>query len=381
MLWVYSRVKENSKVLDFGCGSGTLACLKRKKCEVKGIDISKKAIKIAKKYNKYDEVFSDDIFSFKHKKGYFDYIVSLDVFGHIPFEDKDNVIKKLKEFLKSDGIMLHGIECGQLDYESMSEEELKSYIQVDGHVGIEGKRENIARFSKIFENVRGEVRYVYHNMSSEYIRQYENYHFKPVDNCVYKFLKELNIHERRIFDIANGLAMIKFDNAKVPSKDSDGGFLFLEASDVVLPNKMITTSGFAEKEISENYIKDDSIFFKGWYDTEKSPKGFFRWSNSNASIDLNKFLNKTVAFKLFSNYPRISKNNINIFILDSFTGKVINQISLDSNNPVEIKIRVNNNCYLINIFVETTWKPSLYLADNNDSREIGIAIKDLRCCS
>lgn len=114
LFWYYSNVKSGSKVLDFGCGSGTLAGLKRKGCELTGIDYSEEALSYAKKMNGYDNTVSVDIFDYDNF-GYFDYIISSDVFGHIPFKDKDAEIKQLKKFLKPGGSMLHGIERGPID--------------------------------------------------------------------------------------------------------------------------------------------------------------------------------------------------------------------------------------------------------------------------
>ena len=63
-LWIYSNVRENTKVLDFGCGSGTLSCLKNKGCEITGIDYSNKALKYAKEINNYDFIYSGDLFEY-----------------------------------------------------------------------------------------------------------------------------------------------------------------------------------------------------------------------------------------------------------------------------------------------------------------------------
>ncbi len=227
--WIYSNVKEGSRVLDFGCGSGNLVALKNKNCEIVGVDYSKFALSIAKK-NGYDEVFAGDILDFNYEEGSFDYVVSLDVFGHIPFEDKDKVLTKLKSLLAPGGTMLHGIECGQIDYDAMSDDELKSFVGVDGHVGIEGKMENINRFEKFFTNVEGEVRYVLVNSCDEYIKSYELYRNESVFP-IYSFVKSLSKKERRVFDIAMGFSLINISNKGIESKKSDGGFLFLKASD------------------------------------------------------------------------------------------------------------------------------------------------------
>lgn len=232
-LWIYRNVKPHSNVLDFGCGSGTLSILKQKGCHLTGIDFSKKALEIAKNVNGYDSVFCGDIKDYNGPKEYFDCIVSLDVFGHIPFEDKDATIQVLKKYLKRDGVMVHGIECGNVDYGKMTREQLKEFVDVDGHVGVEDKLSNINRFKKYFNYVEGDVRFCIENSVDEYIKQADSYG-RDFDEYLISYLKGMNEEEKLAFNVANGLVQMRMEQFKVDLPNDLGGFLYLRASDVSL---------------------------------------------------------------------------------------------------------------------------------------------------
>lgn len=377
-LWIYRNVKPNSIVMDFGCGSGTLSILKQKGCRIIGIDYSEKALKIAKEVNKYDSVFCGSIFDFKHPEGSFDYIVSLDVFGHIPFEEKDMVIQELKRFLKPDGVMLHGIECGNVSYENMNNEELRCFIEVDGHVGIENKRRNIERFKRFFKYVEGEVRFSVENHLYEYIKQFERYGAK-IDFELIDYLKVLSYEEKRAFDIANGLIQIRLEEQGYPSPDYASGFLYLRASDVPLHEpedlKTIKTIPLGHSSILYN----QSLFFRGWYEPEADINlGLFRWGNKECLIRLTD-LNRDIQLNIFSHYPEIETKWVRVFFINYDAKELIDKIILHDKQEHTVILKTSNIDKLnLCIYVDTTWKPALYYPESKDWRTLGIGIRDLR---
>jgi len=81
-MWVFDNVRPGSTVLDLGCGAGMLALLKRKDVTLAGIDLSSECA-LASKRNGYDFTFSGDLTNLPFEDHSFDYVVSLDVFGHI----------------------------------------------------------------------------------------------------------------------------------------------------------------------------------------------------------------------------------------------------------------------------------------------------------
>src|SRR6185369_5604777 len=86
-MWIYDNVRRGSSVLDLGCGEGVLALLKRKDVTLFGVDISPELLTLARR-NGYDEVYASELTALPFSDRSFDYVVSLDVLGHISFSDK-----------------------------------------------------------------------------------------------------------------------------------------------------------------------------------------------------------------------------------------------------------------------------------------------------
>ena len=190
-MYIFDYIKPNSLVLDFGCGSGIFKILKEIDCTIVGVDMSKQALKYAKDLNSYDEVHSLDIFDkfydkYKHS---FDFIISSDVFGHIEFQEKDRVIQRLKELLKPNGTMIHGIETGDIDYKNMSKKQRYDFVSIDGHVGMESDKKTAQRFQKFFKNVNIYTPYGIVNDLDEIIKQNESYEVSHIDKKLISYLK------------------------------------------------------------------------------------------------------------------------------------------------------------------------------------------------
>src|SRR6266478_5361801 len=109
-MWVYDNVRAGSTVLDLGCGAGMLALLKRKGVTLTGVDVSPECV-LASRRNGYDLALTAKLSHLPFDDGSFDYVVSLDVLGHVGFEEKDAVLEEVKRVLKPDGLTMHGIEC------------------------------------------------------------------------------------------------------------------------------------------------------------------------------------------------------------------------------------------------------------------------------
>ncbi len=108
MLKLLGNVK-NKKVLDLGCGPGFyLVKLRKKDAKVKGIDLSKGLIKIARKQNPKTEIKLGDITKkLPYKNSEFDAVISPLVLGHI--KNWKPVLKEVKRILKKNGIFVFSV--------------------------------------------------------------------------------------------------------------------------------------------------------------------------------------------------------------------------------------------------------------------------------
>jgi len=105
-LELLGKVKDK-KILDFGCGTGIYAKLLTKKgAKVKGFDISKEMIKIAKEENpKLDlKIGSGYKIPFKEK---FDIVIATLVIDY--FKDWNAVFREVKKVLKNNGFFIFSI--------------------------------------------------------------------------------------------------------------------------------------------------------------------------------------------------------------------------------------------------------------------------------
>ncbi len=221
--WIFNNVKEGSRVLDIGCGSGTLNLLKSKGVHLVGIDLSEKALEQALLAG-YDEAVMCDSFDTPFSGGSFDHIVSLDVLGHIENEIKDGYLTEWTRLLKDDGVMLHGIECADLDY-SRLDDKAKEYVLIDGHVGLESFDKVEARFRRFFdeveaENLMGPCRNWYD------IRKYESTE-EMIGREFRDFLMTFKPDQIRAFNAA--MLLMRNLLLKENLLGKSGGFMFIKA--------------------------------------------------------------------------------------------------------------------------------------------------------
>lgn len=234
-MWVYDNVRANSTVLDLGCGAGMLALLKRKGVTLAGVDLSSEGA-LASRRNGYDFTCAAELTRLPFADDSFDYAVSLDVLGHVGFGEKDAALSEIRRVLRPGGVTLHGVECtdrlAQKSYEEMTEEELRRFVAVDGHVGLEEEHEHAARFRRFFREVAWEPRYALCLSSEEFIKQREEYGL-PFESDFVEYLRGLSHSERRAFDMAMGYVFGKVSDLSVRLPRS-GLYVFLKASDAPL---------------------------------------------------------------------------------------------------------------------------------------------------
>ncbi len=164
------------------------------------------------KHNILEIPFSDN---------FFDYVVSLDVLGHVEKPDKDRLLKEIKRVLKPGGKTLHGIEEGNVDYSNMTDS-LIDYIRIDGHVGLQTIDQIKELFSQYFEGVEAEFAF------GPCPNYYDLVKYKdpalPLE--FYNYLETFSEREIQVFSMAMGLVR---EGLSRDGLLKGGGFVFLKA--------------------------------------------------------------------------------------------------------------------------------------------------------
>jgi ubiquinone/menaquinone biosynthesis C-methylase UbiE len=146
------------RVLDLGCGSApyaqTLRCNTDAR-ELCGVDLD--PVCVAQAAQVYDRALSFDInAALPFPDQHFDTVFSCDVFGHIEFRHKDRVISEIRRVTKPGGRSVHIIESAPVDYDQMTDapdDRLRTYVRMEGHVGVESAEALRARWFRCFRSV------------------------------------------------------------------------------------------------------------------------------------------------------------------------------------------------------------------------------------
>jgi SAM-dependent methyltransferase len=125
-------------ILDLGCGGGRHYFCNYGK--VIGVDPVLELLPMAKKL--YAEVYHAGGYQLPFADNTFDYIVSSDVLGHIPFDKKDTLFAEMHRVLKKGGRAVHVIEtdCNNIWFQEAKKIPgyfEKYFVDIPGHVGLE----------------------------------------------------------------------------------------------------------------------------------------------------------------------------------------------------------------------------------------------------
>lgn len=393
-MWVYDNVRAGSSVLDLGCGAGMLALLKRKGVTLTGVDLSPDCA-LAAKRNGYDVAMSAQLTHLPFPDASFDYVVSLDVIGHVGFEEKDAVLSEVRRVLRPDGVTLHGIECtdrrSQKDYDEMSPEELRRFIEVDGHVGLEEEQEHAARFRRFFSHVASEPRYALCLSSEEFIKQADKYGLVFETDFV-DYLRGLSFKERRAFDMAMGYVFGKISDLNL-SLPKSGLYLFVKASNVPLgpfynehrDRRALFSSGHVDDvdgvDVVEVVCLDRSpevTFDDGWYEPNVLPP-VARWMSDRARVRFRRDKLREISFDLTTHLPDLKARPLGLeFYLN---GTKLCAFSLFQYSWLSLRIPVPEALssaaerkFEFEIRADHTWQPRPGNDESRDDRELSIAV-------
>jgi cyclopropane fatty-acyl-phospholipid synthase-like methyltransferase len=393
-MWVYDNVRAGSSVLDLGCGAGMLALLRRKGVALTGVDVSSECV-LAARRNGYDIALTAKLSHLPFTDASFDYVVSLDVLGHVGFEEKDAVLGEIKRVLRSDGVTMHGIECtdrgSQKDYAEMGPEELRRFIEVDGHVGLEEEQEHGARFLRFFQHVAWEPRYTLCLSSEEFLKQADKYGLNFEADFL-DYLRGLSFKERRAFDMAMGYVFSKVSDLDIPLPKT-GLYVFLKASDALLGpfyNEHRDRSGlYSNGETSDPLScldRNSAVTFdEGWYEPNLLPP-IARWMGERGRVRFREPKVSEIAFDLTTHMPDLRARPLTLEV--RLNGIRLANFSLFRHAWLNLRLPVPASLaaeaageFELEIRADRTWQPRPTNDATRDDRELSIAVCNIEIVS
>ena len=393
-MWIYDNVRAGSTVLELGCGAGMLALLKRKGITLTGVDLSNECARAASR-NGYDHTFAAELSRLPFPDASFDYVVSLDVLGHVGAEEKDAVLAEVKRVMRPGGVTMHGIECtdrsARKSYDEMNAEELRRFIEVDGHVGLEEEQEHADRFRRVFSYVAWEPRYALCLSSEEFLKQADKYGLTFEDDFL-DYLRSLSFKERRAFDMAMGYVFGKISDLKVQLPKS-GLYVFLKASDAPLgpfynehrdrralfaSNSDAAIGGSAELDRAVCLDRSDAIFDDGWYEPNVLPP-VARWMASRAGVGFRASGVSEIRLDITTHIPDLGVHPLGIEIF--LNGTRLCAFSFWRYGWLELRVPVpealgfaGHHEFQLELRADRTWQPRPVEDETRDDRELSVAV-------
>src|SRR5438067_5422057 len=387
-MWVFDNIRAGSDVLDLGCGAGMLALLKRKGVTLTGIDLSPECARAARR-NGYDATLTTTLSNLPFSDASFDYVVSLDVLGHVGFEEKDAVLGEIKRVLRPGGVTMHGIECidrnAQKNYEEMDADELRRFVEIDGHVGLEEEQEHAARFRRFFKHVAWESRYALCLSSEEFLKQADQYGLNYFERDFLDYLRGLSFKERRAFDMAMGYVFNKISDLNVQLPKS-GLYVFLKASQATLGSfynehrdrRALYSQNETARRLACLHRNAPGTFDEGWYQPNFLPplsrrmrkRGRIRFASSSLS---------SIALDLTTHLPDLRDHPLRLDVL--LNGEQVSSFMLFRNSWLNLHLPVPRPLNLaaggkfeLEIRADRTWRPRPASDEARDDRELSIAV-------
>jgi SAM-dependent methyltransferase len=412
-MWIYDNVVAGSAVLELGCGAGMLALLKRKGITLTGIDLSEIGV-LAARRNGYDEAICAELSNLPFAAASFDYVVSLDVLGHVEAQEKDGVLAEIRRVLRPGGVTLHGIECtdssARKSYDEMSAAELRRFIEIDGHVGLEEEQEHAARFGRFFQYVASEPRYALCLSSEEFLKQADKYGL-PFEDDFLDYLRGLSFRERRAFDMAMGYVFSKVSDLNLQLPKS-GLYVFLKASDAPLGpfyNEHrdrralfgnagnLTAASYPSPSSPSLEVNDvdhficldrspDASFDDGWFEPNLLPP-VARWMGQRGRITFRARGVSEIRLDVTTHLPDLQARPLGLEIF--LNGERLCACSLWRYGWLELRVLVpaalsgseSSAEFELELRANRTWRPRPTADETRDDRELSIAVCNIEVVS
>ena len=386
-MWVYDNVRAGSSLLDLGCGAGLLALLRRKDVRLAGVDLSEVCVAAARR-NGYAVALQSALDALPFAEASFDYVASLDVLGHVPMEDKDRVLGEIRRVLKPGGLTLHGIECRDADgpgYETMDDEALRRFVEVDGHVGLEDEASHARRFGRVFPHVAWRSRYTLCSSSEEFLKQADRYGARYAPDWL-DYLRSLSFQERRAFDLAMGYVFGAIGDMDLRLPNS-GFYVLLKASGAPLgpfynehrDRRRLVTDAAATAPVQHRCLdrSPDVVFDHGWHEANDLPP-VARWMRATGSIRFAAASLSRLRLDVTTHMPDLAEQPLSVSV--SLNGTPIELLRftrpgwrhVDIVAPEHVRGPADGR-FDLRLRADRTWRPRPDAA-NRDDRDLSIAV-------
>ncbi|HVF72344.1 MAG TPA: hypothetical protein VM940_12115, partial [Chthoniobacterales bacterium] len=296
--------------------------------------------------------------------------------------------------LKPDGVTLHGIECtdhaGRRRYDEMNPDELRRFIEIDGHVGLEEEEEHAARFRRSFKHVAWQPRYALCLSAEEFLKQADRYGL-PFEDDFLEYLRGLSNAERRAFDMAMGYVFAKISDLNV-SLPRSGLYTFLKASDAPLGpfnnehrDRLsllhLEESGDPKGEVCLDRAPN-AVFDDGWYEPDDLPP-VARWMKTRGRIRFQPREVTRIHLDLTTHLPDLSTRPIELTF--SLNGALLCRCTLFRHGWTELEIQLPDgvapgdaSAFELELTANQTWQPRPADPKGRDDRTLSIAVCNIR---
>lgn len=225
-LFINKYIKNNSFVVEIGCGKGNMGFLTKREITLIGIDLSRENCRIAQNSG-YTKTLQCSAEYLPFPEQTVDCIFSCDVMGHIANETKEKCLQEWHRILKPGGETIHLIETDNFNPTNMAPEDYARMVLIDGHIGITTKEYSETLFSKYFYIKESFLLANAFMSAKHWLRAHDFYG----DNLPGDFIKNIlnaDEDELKLFNLGSGIAFWRCIQDGYNST-GHGGLLFLRA--------------------------------------------------------------------------------------------------------------------------------------------------------
>jgi len=143
------------------------------------------------------------------------------------------------------------------------------------------------------------------------------------------------------------------------------------------PSAALGEAGGAQPS-GAHLLASDGVFCAGWHRVEGGAEGPYRWSERRARLHLVGLAGRRLHLRVFTHHPDVGRRPVTVRFTDPRSRVEIARLALASREPVAVELPIAGPEVDLDVAVDPAWIPKLALPANEDTRELGIAVQDVR---